>query len=84
MNFTLLSAPEGAVAKKFDVPVGEGGTVKGVEVNGEKRDLKRGATIKRWTVIIDKDGKVAHKGEVKNAAEDSKAVLKAVEGLSKS
>ncbi len=73
LNFTLLSDPDGNIAKKFGVPVGGGGEIKR-EVNGKEHTLKRGVTAKRWTFVI-KDGKVAYKNDKVNAAGDSKAIL---------
>ena len=80
LNFTLLADEDGAVAKKFGVPLGPGGTVT-VKVDGKEHKLTRGVTAKRWTFVIDKDGKIAQKNTNVNAAEDSKAILKVVENL---
>lgn len=80
LNFTLLADEDGSVAKKFGVPVGPGGTVT-VKVDGEEHKLTRGVTAKRWTFVIDKEGKIAQKNTNVNAAEDSKAILKVVENL---
>jgi peroxiredoxin Q/BCP len=80
LNFTLLADEDGAVAKKFGVPVGPGGTVN-VNVDGQAHKLTRGVTAKRWTFVIDKEGKIAQKNTNVNAAEDSKAILKVVDGL---
>lgn len=73
LNFTLLSDPDGGVAKKFGVPIGGGGEIKR-EVDGKEHTLKRGVTAKRWTFVI-KDGKIAYKNDKVNAAGDSKAIL---------
>lgn len=83
LNFTLLADEEGAVAKKFGVPVGKGGVAKVKDTEGKQLELKRGVTIQRWTFVIDKDGKIAHKDTKVNAAEDSKKILEAVEKLTK-
>ena len=80
LNFTLLADEDGAVAKAFGVPVGPGGTVK-VKVDGKEVALTRGVTAKRWTFVIDKEGEIALKNTSVNAADDSKAVLKAVNDL---
>jgi peroxiredoxin Q/BCP len=73
LNFTLLSDPDGAVAKKFGVPVGEGGKLER-EVDGQKHTLERGVSAKRWTFVI-RDGKVIYKNTAVDAAGDSKAIL---------
>ena len=44
-------------------------------------ELTRGGTASRWTFVIGKDGKIAYKNDKVNAAEDSSAVLKAVNNL---
>ena len=80
LNFTLLSDEDGSVGKAFGVPVGPGGVAK-VKAGGKDIELKRGVTEKRWTFVIDKGGKVAVKNTEVKAAEDSKAIIKAVEGL---
>lgn len=76
LNFTLLSDPDGAIAKAFGVPVKEGEksitrTVDGVEV-----ELKRSATTSRWTFIIDPDGKVVYKADKVKPLADLENVTK--------
>jgi peroxiredoxin Q/BCP len=83
LNFTLLADEEGAVAKKLGVPVNKGGEAKVKDGEGNDIVLKQGVRIARWTVVIDKDGKVVHKAAVKDAAGDSKKILEIVEKLSK-
>ncbi len=78
LNFTLLADENGAVAKKFGIPTRPGGEVKYPDRDGTEHVLKRGVTIARWSIIIDKDGKIIHKEEVKNAAGDSKKVLEVI------
>jgi peroxiredoxin Q/BCP len=80
LNFTLLADETGAVAKQFGVPTKEGGEVQVKELNTA---IKRGVTISRWTFVIGKDGKIAHKNTKVNAAGDSKDILQTVEKLSK-
>lgn len=79
LNFALLADEDGSVAKAFGVPLGKGGEAKNPLDAGAP--LKRNVTAKRWTFIIGKDGKIAMKNTEVKAAEDSKAVLKAVESL---
>lgn len=75
LNFTLLSDPEGEIAKMFGVPIREGEKSIEREVDGIIHTLNRGLTTSRWTFIIDKEGKVIYKSTEVDAAEDSKAVL---------
>lgn len=81
LNFALLADENGAVAKKFGVPVGEGGVAKVKDPEGKELELTRGATAKRWTFVIGKDGKIVHKNDKVAAAEDSKQILGVVEKL---
>jgi peroxiredoxin Q/BCP len=74
LPFTLLADEDGAIAKKFGVPVGKGGKAK-AKIDGKDLEFTRGATIQRFTVVIDKDGKIIHHAKVANAAEDSKQIL---------
>ena len=78
LNFTLLADTDGAVAKKFGVPLSKGGEIKRT-VDGEEFTLKRGVTAARWTFVIDKDGKIAQKNTKVNAGEDSKNILKSLD-----
>lgn len=80
INFTLLSDNEGEVARKFGVPVREGGVMT-QEVDGEEVEMKRGVTTARWTFIIDGDGTVVYKNTEVDAAGDGEAVLEAVRKL---
>lgn len=82
LNFALLADPEGKIAKAFGVKTGEGGVVN-VPFEGETIALHRGVTTGRWTFIIDKDGKIAHKDDKVNAAKDAETALKVVEKLTK-
>lgn len=77
LNYTLLADPEGKIAEKFGVPTSAGGTVKAT-VDGKEHSLTRGVTEKRWTFVIDKQGRVAYKDTNVNAAEDSRKILKEI------
>ncbi|HXK61235.1 MAG TPA: peroxiredoxin [Acidobacteriota bacterium] len=80
LNFTLLSDKDGSIARKFGVPVKEGGSIRRA-IDGQERDFTRGVTTSRWTFIIDKEGKIAYVNSQVDAANDSKAVLAALEDL---
>jgi peroxiredoxin Q/BCP len=83
LKFTLLADEKGELAKKFGVPLRDSkpGEVTVKELDNLK--IKRGLTIARWTVIIDKDGKVIHKEEVKAPDQDPKTVLEVIEKAGK-
>lgn len=74
LNFTLLADEEGALAKKFGVPFGKGGSVKVKDADGTMIELMRAGTAARWTFIIGKDGKVAYKNTKVNPADDAKKI----------
>lgn len=81
LNFTLLADTKGKVAEKFGVPFTPGErTVKAV-IGGEEFDLVRTVTTRRWTFVVDKDGKIAMINSKVKAAEDSKAVMEAISQL---
>ncbi|HKI31206.1 MAG TPA: peroxiredoxin [Gemmataceae bacterium] len=82
LNFTLLADEDGALAKKFGVPLRDpkGGKSK---VPDSDIEIKQGVRIARWTVVIDKDGKVIHKAEVKDVEKDPMTVLEVIEKAGK-
>ena len=49
-----------AVAKKFGVPIGKGSTITWL-IEGKEEKLTCGVTARRWTFVIDQDGKIAYK-----------------------
>jgi thioredoxin-dependent peroxiredoxin len=79
LNFTLLADEDGAVAKKFGVPVGPGGDAKVKDADGNEIVLKQGVRAQRWTFVIGKDGKVIYKNPKVAAAKDSKQILEVIE-----
>lgn len=81
LNFTLLADVKGEVASAFGVPskLGEK-TVKAV-IGGTNHSLVRGATTKRWTFIINRDGKIAYKDAKVKAKADPETVLAAIDSL---
>lgn len=82
LGFTLLSDPDGSVARKFGVPVKQGGSIKQT-VDGQEVTLNRGVTASRWTFVIDKEGKIAYVNSQVDAAKDSEAVLAKLHELKK-
>lgn len=81
LNFTLLADPEGTVATAFGVPFTKKESSITREVDGKEVVLTRGGTAKRWTFVIDENGKVAYKNEQVNAAQDSKKIMEVVKKL---
>jgi peroxiredoxin Q/BCP len=83
LNFTLLADEDGAVAKKFGVPLGKGGEVRAKDNEGKIAVLKRNVTASRWTFIIGLDGKVLYKNTKVDPAADSKQVGEFIEKVAK-
>jgi len=81
LNFTLLSDPEGTIAKEFGVPVNIGSKSIEREVDGIQHILSREVTTARWTFVFDKKGKLIYKSTEVNAAEDSKSVVEVLKKL---
>lgn len=74
LNFTLLSDETGTIAKKFGVPLRDGGSITR-DVDGHNYELVRGVTASRWTFIIDKSGKIVYKNTEVDAANDPQEIL---------
>jgi peroxiredoxin Q/BCP len=91
LNYTLLADPEGAVAKLFGVPVGAGGKVRARTADGEPLwdadgktlVVSRPVTLARWTLILDRDGKVAYKNTKADPLKSAQDILQIVEDLEK-
>lgn len=75
LNFPLLSDPKGIIAKSFGVTLGDGGSIKRT-VGGVEHELVRDISIKRWTFIVGKDGKIVYKNEAVDPEKDSEEVIK--------
>lgn len=60
LNFTLLSDPDGRIAKAYGVPVTAGEKSIKRTVGGREVEFKRSSTTARWTFVIDPQGKIAH------------------------
>ncbi len=80
INFPLLSDSEGTIARKFGVPVHDGGTLTR-QVDGEEVELVRGVTTARWTFIIDSEGKIVYRDTDVDPAGDGEAIVQAVREL---
>ncbi|HSQ58746.1 MAG TPA: peroxiredoxin, partial [Gemmata sp.] len=65
---------DGAIAKKFGVPLGPGGRVKAKDADGNLIDIKRAGTAARWTFVIGKDGRIAYKNTKVVPADDAKKI----------
>ena len=81
LTFTLLADEKGEVAAKFGIPTKPGGVFKYKDDAGKVHELKRGVTISRVTVVIDKGGTVAAVDPVKDTAGDAKRVAEIVKKL---
>ena len=81
LGVTLLADEDGHVAQAFGVPFTAGKKEVKATIDGHEETLLRGGTAKRWTFIIGKDGKVVHKNEMVDAANDSQNVIEIVRGL---
>ena len=74
LNFTLLADTDGKIAELFGVPISRGEKTVTKSINGVDVDLTRTATAKRWTFIIDRNGKVVHRDDSVRAKSDPDAV----------
>jgi len=75
LNFTLLSDADGAIAAAFGVPVRSGEKTITRTVGGKEVELTRSATIKRWTFVIDPQGKIVYRDNQVKATEDLANIL---------
>ncbi|MGI9457589.1 MAG: peroxiredoxin [Aeoliella sp.] len=80
LNFTLLADTDGKIADAFGVKRGQGGSIVRKIANKDVT-LERGVTTSRWTFVIDKDWRIAHKDTKVKPAQDSANVLKVIEKL---
>jgi len=81
LPFTLLADEKGEVAKTFGVPMNKGGTATGDKASGEKIKVTQGVRISRFTIVIDKAGKVAAIDAIFDAKGDAKRVAELVKKL---
>ena len=81
LNYTLLADEKGEIAKAFGIPAGPGGVFKFKDSEGKVHELKRGVSISRYHVVIDKTGAIAAIDSVKDAGGDAKKVLEIAKKL---
>ena len=81
LNFTLLADPKGTIAEKFGVKYRLGNKSIERKIGGKSVILTRGVTASRWTFVIDKDWRIAHKDTSVNPSKDSAQVFKVIAGL---
>jgi peroxiredoxin Q/BCP len=83
LNFTLLADEKANIAKKFGIPAKEGKATFDFKGADGVVTLTRGATISRYTVIIDRKGNIAAIDPVegKSAGDDAKRIQDIVKGL---
>lgn len=84
LNFALLADVDGKVADAFGVPVTREEKSVKANIDGKEETLTRRITARRWTFVIDTDGKIASKNSSVVAADDSKAIMEVVARLKKS
>jgi peroxiredoxin Q/BCP len=65
------------------VPATPGEKIVDAVVDGVSQRIVRNTTEKRWTFVIDRNGKIVHKNTNVVAPEDSKAVLEVIKSLPK-
>jgi peroxiredoxin Q/BCP len=83
LNFTLLSDPDGAIAKAYGVPVREGEKSIKRTVDGKDVTLNRTSTASRWTFVIDQQGKVLYRDDKVKATADLSNILEFIESTAK-
>lgn len=81
LNFTLLADVEGEVADAFGVPKTVGEKTVNAVIDGTSYALTRNVTTRRWTFIVDRDGRIAYKDDQVKAGQDSKHVISAIAKL---
>ncbi|MCY1721771.1 peroxiredoxin [Prolixibacteraceae bacterium Z1-6] len=81
LNFPLLSDESGEIARKFGVPLRDGGTITR-EIDGQNYNLIRGNTASRWTFIIDKKGNIVYKNTEVDASKDTREILEFIKNNS--
>jgi thioredoxin-dependent peroxiredoxin len=92
LRHTLLADPEGALAAQLDIPIRRQNApakVRAIDLDrqplideqGQSILVERKVTFPRWTLIVDRDGKLVSKRTKVNPATDADEVQKIVESL---
>ena len=89
LKHTLLADSRGELAKLVGIPVSAGDRVRPrnadrqslVDAAGKRIIFQRPVTLARWTLIVDKDGKIAALRNIVDPVTDSEEVRKIVEKL---
>ncbi|MEJ2701887.1 MAG: peroxiredoxin [Sedimentisphaerales bacterium] len=74
LNFPLLSDVNGDIARRFGVPIRQGGSITRT-VQSKQVTLERPFTFARWTFIVDHSGKVVYKNTGVSPAKDPQTVI---------
>jgi peroxiredoxin Q/BCP len=83
LNFTLLSDPDGAIAKAYGVPVREGEKSIKRTVDGKDVTLNRTSTASRWTFVIDQQGRILYRDDKVKATADLSNILEFIGSTAK-
>jgi len=89
LKHSLLADPEGKLAAQLGIPVTSGGKLRATgpdrtplrDAEGKRIDVERGVTFPRWTVVVDRKGKIVSVRSAVKALEDPDDVVKIVEVL---
>lgn len=89
LTHSLLADPQGKLAKTLGVPVKAGGKVRAtgpdrkplLDANGQRIEVVRAVTLARWTLVVDRKGKIASLRSVVNPVTDAEEVCKIVAAL---
>jgi thioredoxin-dependent peroxiredoxin len=89
LKHTLLADPEGALARQLGIPVQAGGKVRTrgpdgqplMDEKGKSIIVHRSVTFPRWTLVIDRDGKLASKRTNVPPATDADEIVKLAETI---
>jgi peroxiredoxin Q/BCP len=81
LTFPLLADEKGEVAKVFGIPTGAGGTATGKKSGGDAIKVTQGVRINRYTIVIDKAGKIAAADAVGDAGGDAKRIVELIKKL---
>ena len=82
INFALLADSENKVGEGFGVYPSSGGFTRGKDSAGKDIRLQRGVTMKRWTFVIGRDGKVIYKDTQPGPKDDARRVFEALGRMS--